>query len=127
MLQLLGASPVVGKSIAKFKIEDLTATAGRQYITGGDVAPSAYAASPDAKFRLALKLPLVRDQLMKLIAEECHFVASIDPDIAILKSVSMSAKIVYQRKRNIARRLEAIENGQVWHRLESFISNLRSG
>lgn len=60
-----------------------------------------------------------REEVRRVIYEDERTIARIDPDLAVLKSVSLSAKIAYQRERNVERRLSSMEDEWPWQKLET--------
>lgn len=54
----------------------------------------------------ALKMPGLRSQIESLFYENNRCVSRIDPDIAVLRSFSLNAKIAFQRQRNVASDME---------------------
>lgn len=62
-----------------------------------------------------------RKELESIYYERERSVSSIDPDIAVYRSFSLSAKIAYQRERNVARQVAALTDGNGWWgRFEKF-------
>jgi hypothetical protein len=127
-LQALGAAPVAAPLLAKQAAENQIANLTRVGMLGGtnDSTPCAQATSGDTvvKFRQALTLGF-KKQIEAIIYAEEHHVGYIDHDIAVLKSVSLSAKIAYQRKRNVERRIREMNTGvHYWDRLDSALDNL---
>ena len=127
-LQALGAAPVAAPLLAKQAAEDQIARLTRVGSLSAvvDIAPCA--PSPDrdtvGKFKQALTLGFKKQIESIMYAEEQH-VGYIDHDIAVLKAVSLSAKITYQRKRNVERRLKEMSTGVFhWDRLDSALDNL---
>lgn len=59
--------------------------------------------------------------MIGLIEESTKQVNRIDPDIAVHKSISLAAKIVYQRQRNVANELRMWEIGSFWERRNNLL------
>ena len=112
-LSLLGGAAVARPSA-------LSATAGRMA-----TVPIAAPGAPVGGFAIGLakgsqslsveaaKLLGTPDWLKDVWKDEAKSVGVFDPDIATLKSMSLSAKIVVQRKRNYERR-----EAEFWRRFE---------
>jgi hypothetical protein len=64
--------------------------------------------------KAALQLP-IPDWRVEQIKKECSYVSVLDPDIAALRSFSMSAKILMQRERNIEWRLDHSKNSHAFY------------
>jgi hypothetical protein len=64
--------------------------------------------------KAALQLP-IPDWRVEQIKKECSYVSVLDPDIAALRSFSMSAKILMQRERNIEWRLDHSKNSHTFY------------
>lgn len=129
VLGLLGAVPVVGPSLAA-KLQHETKSAGLAAIQTNGLSYGSSGGVPPAEMgeftplalqqkRLAMQLPWVRSAVEEALREQCHYVGALDPDLAILKSVSLSAKICYQRQRNIERAINSYGREQPWMKLQS--------
>lgn len=129
-LGLLGAIPVVGPAMAAKlqneanagKFSNLAGAAGTPAL--GGYHNSTKQASPDImgqggsiSRKVAINLPWFREELETLMAENHRYVNHLDPDLAVLRSISLSAKIVYQRKRNIARAMQNYTEDEPWEKL----------
>lgn len=123
-LGFMAAAPVASTMVAKEVAEGGALTAGREagsIRVLGDGVPSGYIQPSSEQRRAALMLPWVRDQIEALVREEHHGVYRIDPDIAIHRSVSLSAKIAFQRQRNVERRMKEIESEYAYERINKTI------
>lgn len=60
----------------------------------------------ETTLRAALAIPASRAEIESILYEDQRMVWNLDPDLAVLRSISLSAKIAYQRQRNVARQLE---------------------
>lgn len=69
-------------------------------------------------FVRALNMPGLRSQLESYYFESNKTVNRIDPDLAVLRSFSLNAKIAFQRQRNVAAELEqrALGGWDYWSR-----------
>lgn len=128
VLKLLGVSPAAGPGVVSKLIDEVKRAEAQR--AGQDLPAMAYppygpGSVPDEKMKLTLRLPWVQSMLRELIEEECMHVSSIDQDLAVLRSVSMAAKICYQRKRNIERRMKQFQFGSNYSRIENFLRGLR--
>ena len=96
------------------------------YSFGGEAAQSAQLANPAAPrqslmpewqaARLAKKVPQLFEIMRDEAARNARYIHYIDPDIDVHRSISLAAKIFYQRQRNIARELDHIGEEPSWHR-----------
>ncbi len=62
-----------------------------------------------------------RSQIEAMLYEMNRGVYSLDPDLAVNRSFSLAAKIVYQRQHNVARRIEELQNEHPWRRLNNMV------
>lgn len=118
------AAPIAGKQIA----EEAAAKLAGVY-TGGGISSAGLSAAPQSSddpspeaYRFSLKIPHVREEVERMLFQQERLVGYIDPDIAVMRSVSLSAKICYQRKRNVERRMEELQNEWPWQRLRKLVS-----
>lgn len=129
VLGLLGSMPVVGPSLtAKWQHETKSAglaaiqTNGLSYGSSGGMPPAEMGENTVPALqrkRIAMQLPWVREAVEDAFREQCHYVGALDHDLAILKSVSLSAKICYQRQRNIERAIAGYGAEEPWVKLNS--------
>ena len=76
--------------------------------------------------RLALRIPAARTEIETLLYEEQRNVGYLDADLACLHSMSLNARLCFQRQRNVKRRIAEMENGWQWQRLDrAFLRFLR--
>lgn len=73
-------------------------------------------------YQAALRLPAVRSVIEAMLYEESRTVHAIDPDIAVMRSFSLAAKVAYQRQRNVARRLQDMQNPYPWQRITAIVA-----
>lgn len=86
--------------------------------------PRRYATLQEALVRV----PGLREQIRERLIDEHRVVHHIDPDLAILRSISPMAKIAYQRQRNVEQALERILQGErIKTSLYGFINNVLWG
>jgi hypothetical protein len=125
VLRMLGlggaAAPIAAKQMADDMAGRLSGMAidmpGYE-LAGGGAAPSAsneWATQSD--FKSAFLNHVLRRQVEELLYEEEYRVGRIDPDIAVLRSFSLNAKITFQRQRNVALRKKILQEGESWKRL----------
>lgn len=105
---LLGAIPVVGPAMAAKLQNEAKASSLIGMMADGRVfepPPLTEEATdiPAIQRNLMLQIPWVKEQLEEVIRERTRYIGSIDPDLAVLKSISLSAKIYYQRQRTAKR------------------------
>ena len=129
MLRLMSSVPVVGPRLASKLAAEATAGKLSQLSTSGLGAGTSLPPNDDNtttldQRRLALQIPWVRQELEQLLVERNRLVYRIDPDLAVLQSVSLSAKIYYQRQRNIQRQLESYRTQEPWTRIESLFAKV---
>jgi hypothetical protein len=75
--------------------------------------------SPENK-KLALTFPTVKKELESILYQAHSQIYRIDHDLAIKKSFSLSAKITFQRQRNVEASMEEHFVGPSWARLDNF-------
>lgn len=63
----------------------------------------------------ALANATIRKDLESIYFERERGVSQIDPDLAVLRSVSLSAKITYQRERNVRRAMDGLVDENGWY------------
>jgi hypothetical protein len=64
--------------------------------------------------RLAMQDPDIRRLVVSQTFEQQRIVASIDPDIEVLRSFSPMAKITFQRQRNVERAIQQATEAPIW-------------
>jgi hypothetical protein len=121
-LRLLGVSPIAAKAAVDNEVARAVgvtienAAPAVAYSFGGGPAPIQAKDYVERKIAAAdyariFGLPdFVRDTMWR----SSTYVGSLDPDIAAMRSWSMSVKILTQRERNLARSIEAIQHS-AWH------------
>lgn len=57
---------------------------------------------------------ILHGEIESLYFEQEKSISKIDPDIAVLRSVSLNAKIAYQRERNVRVRLNGLGEPEGW-------------
>ncbi len=129
-LKLLGSLPVIGPKLApglaaKLASEQKAAVQSGVGISGfaSDTPPS-IGPNASTRYQLAMQLPWFRDELRSLLLEQNRKVGRLDPDLAVLKSVSLSAKIYYQRQRNVEAGMKEYTTEPVWSRVNSLFSKV---
>lgn len=131
-LAVLSRAPVVGAIAGKMMAEQAAGQMAGISLTGGVVGPSGAPSSTwvnendptTSQRQLALRIPGVRAQIESLLYEQERRIGFIDPDIAVMRSFSLNAKIVYQRQRMVARELSLLQEGEwlsPWRRVNKAI------
>lgn len=69
----------------------------------------------------ALRFPQAREVVTHLLYEEERLVGRIDPDLAVMRSFSLNAKIAFQRQRNVERRLAGMGHEYPYQRINRAI------
>jgi len=123
-LRVLGLAPIAGKAVADKAIADATGfnalgSVGLQRYGNPD-APSPLNVADAAKRRSSLLNFFSRFRLPQWEIDQIRrdtAVYALDPDIAALRSFSMSVKICMQRERNVARRIEQLERQPAYEEL----------
>lgn len=90
----------------------LLGAANSGYGLGNDV-PSASVPSSDQWLKY-IGDKVIRKELESIYYEREREVSKIDPDIAIHRSISLSAKIAYQRERNVGRAVNGLADSEGW-------------
>lgn len=128
LISLLGLAPVAAPLAVKAMADSATANlagmalgAGQgQYSNGLPPVSGGSEASKD-QARLALMNPAVRAEIESMIYERERRIGFIDPDIACHRSFSLNAKIVFQRRRNVARELDQMKSEYPWSRMQKLL------
>lgn len=63
----------------------------------------------------ALGNKALKSKLESLYYERERVISRIDPDIACHRSISLSAKIAYQRERNVQREISGLVDKEGWY------------
>lgn len=84
---------------------------------GGSLPSSAPSHTQESLLK-ALSNQAFRSDLESLAYEENRCIYRIDADLAVLKSLSLNAKITFQRQRNVAAYLHDLGHGSIWSRLQ---------
>jgi hypothetical protein len=128
-IQTLSRSPIVatiaGKAITERAAMDLAGISTGLYGGGGvDEAPKDTGDYPKIQgkecveptpqqWKLFLNNKLFRSEVETLLYDDYRTIHRIDPDLAVLRSLSLNAKIAFQRQRIVNRELEQL--GQVYN------------
>lgn len=127
-LQILGASPLAGRAAAKAVVEqaaaNLSGIRGLDTLSNAAPAPSGLNGPdevPREKVALLLRNAATRDMIKGFLFEQNRRIYAIDPDIAVHRSTSLAAKIVYQRQRVVEQELEHMAKGYFWERLQTVL------
>ncbi|MCC6775652.1 MAG: hypothetical protein IT537_03290 [Hyphomicrobiales bacterium] len=98
-------------------------TAGLTGTPGCPPNSSDSVASPE-QMRTALLNPFLRREIEALLYEGNRRIGAIDHDIAVMRSFSLSAKIVYQRQRNVKERIKELRDGDgywPWQKIQRLV------
>ena len=125
------ATPLAAKAAADAEIGRLTAMrdvpglgdASVELATGypAETEPYSKRLIGAADYIKAFGVPLEVDARLR---NDAKYVISLDPDIACMRSWSMSFKILCQRHRNYERSLEAITRGAKHERAKSLLKSM---
>jgi hypothetical protein len=75
--------------------------------------------------KLALNDPDIKRELNSLMMQTHRTVAWLDTDLAMNRSMSLAAKICFQRQRNVARDLQQeLDRTNPWTRMQRFVGKL---
>lgn len=100
--EMMGAQQPAG-----YKTDKLTEKAARQIL------------------KLAIKDPDVKRQLNSLMMQTHRTVMWLDADLAMNRSMSLAAKICYQRQRNVDRDIrQELDRVNPWSRLQRFLGQI---
>ncbi|MFZ4534312.1 MAG: hypothetical protein ACOYOJ_21210 [Alsobacter sp.] len=127
-LKLLSATPFAGRMVA----DQAAASLANVSIAGLDpnAPPSGVPSSSNEPTKDAiaqgLRNPTNRAALMDMLWEDERTVSRIDPDLAVMRSFSLNAKIAFQRQRNVERRFEATTKEYPWRRMDAFLRKITS-
>ena len=110
VLRFLSAAPIAGKQLADEAVSKLVGVNPLFLGTGTPESamepPRAALDSSEAKyFKEAWRIPALRKEIESIVYEHNKRVYYLDTDLAIKRSFSYSAKITFQRQRNVAREI----------------------
>lgn len=124
----LGAvSALAGKRLAAKADAALAQVNVSGLISGGFAPcgpPSSTQAFPEPKptdWARGLRNAFTRHQVTSMLYELEHHVYQLDPDLAVNRSMSLSAKLVFQRQRNVARRLADLQQEFTYNRMNRLL------
>lgn len=122
-LRALSATPLAAKAMADQAAGQLAGlnTESLAGLGSNGCAPPSSAEPSPAAVDGALRFAPNRQALLDLLYEEERVVTRIDPDLAALKSLSLNAKICFQRQRNVERRIQQMTKGYTWRRLDTLL------
>lgn len=123
VLGFLASSPLAAKAAADEMAGKLAGVAPHGLGQGIDVPSSGQTEPQKDAIARALKIPGNRQQVLDMLWEDAE-VRSIDPDLAVLRSFSLNAKITFQRQRNVERRYQRLTEDWPWRRLEAFLKKI---
>lgn len=121
ILALIGATPLAAREALETKAMSLAGVAGPEAPTPPYGMPAASSDPTKQQIISALRIPSVREEMRSLLFEEHQRVGYLDHDLASKRSFSLAAKIVFQRQRNIERRLVEMQTEYTWNRINQAI------
>lgn len=128
-LSALARTPVVGALAGKMLADDAMAKlAGVQLsgMTSGAAPLGSYSTGPDPTpkdWARGLRDAATRKRVEAMIYELERAVYQLDPDLVAKRSFSLNAKIVFQRQRNVARRLAELQQDYHYRRLSNVLND----
>lgn len=131
--KLLGVAPVAAKAAADAEIAKVT-TLGNGFVAphllqganGGGFPGSSSFDNNRLAAAAYMKLKGLPEHVREQLWRNATYVGALDPDLAALKSFSMSVKILTQRERNFQRALEAQEHS-FWYARASGLFRAATG
>lgn len=122
--QALTAAPLVARQAAEQAASRLTGVAVDMPGFGAPRgAPSQSSAEPSTTdYQRAFLDRALRHQVERLIYEEERYIGRIDPDLAVLRSFSLNAKIAFQRQRNVTLRIKQMQEEWPWQRVKKLVN-----
>ncbi len=114
------AAPFVAKQTAQHAAESLSRvglTIPNQMVGLGTAVNGGigFPGASNAQWAKIIANSAARKELESLYFESERNVSQIDPDISVLRSISLSAKIAYQRQRNVSKRLDGLMDVEGWY------------
>lgn len=128
-LSALARTPVVGALAGKMLADDAMAKlAGVQLsgMTSGAAPLGSYSTGPDPTpkdWARGLRDAATRKRVEAMMYELERAVYQLDPDLVAKRSFSLNAKIVFQRQRNVARRLAELQEDYHYRRLSNVLND----
>lgn len=128
-LSALARTPVVGAIAGKMLADDAMAKlAGVQVsgMTSGAAPLASYSTGPDPTpkdWARGLRDAATRRRVEAMIYELERAVYQLDPDLVAKRSFSLNAKVVFQRQRNVARRLAELQEDYHYRRLSNVLND----
>lgn len=126
-LGFMAAAPIAGKAVAEEAIAKRAginiAGVGARSGLGAPMGDGIATNPTPLQYKAALANPVTRAIYEGLLYEQERFVYAIDQDIGVHRSVSLAAKIVYQRQRNVSRHIRAVQDEYPWSRMTKLIKD----
>jgi hypothetical protein len=117
-LRAAGVAPFAAKKAAEQAASSLSGMSIGGLMQGGTSAMCGEAqlsvSTAPLHWPKALEDRALRAELESIYYERERAVRLIDPDLACLRSLSLSAKIAYQRERNVHRAVNDLIDGRGW-------------
>ena len=126
-LKVLGAAPVAAPLAMKKAAEDAAAQLSHLATNGLDQGCAAPSVSNNSDWHNKVKQAIALGGKKKIIDQlyrEHKWVSALDADIAVLKAPSLSAKIAWQRKRNVERKFSEMIEGYSWDQLDKLVNSI---
>lgn len=136
MLSIIAGVPIVGPLASKLALDQnamnlMSPTQGSLLSQGlgsdgsGSQMPSPIS-NASKNYKAAFNIPWFKDEVESIIYEEQHHVYRLDADLAGLRSLSLAAKITFQRQRNVKQQIEGRYNlkESTWDRLNKLFHRL---
>lgn len=127
-LGAIAAAPMAASAIAQETAANLSglsingAAKSLGSIAGVNQGLGSYSQTKAPDYKSLFSNPAFRQGYEALIYERERRVGAIDPDISCMRSFSLSAKITFQRQRNVQREIEQMQLDNPWSRAQDFIS-----
>lgn len=130
-LSALARTPVVGALAGKMLADDAMAKLAGVQLSGmtSGAAPLAVGNGPSGPdptpkdWARGLRDAATRRRVEAMIYELERAVYQLDPDLVAKQSFSLNAKIVFQRQRNVARRLAELQQDYHYRRLSNVLND----
>jgi hypothetical protein len=130
---MVGTAPLAARGAAEAVTRQLAGIgAGLSYNTGVFTQPMAaqgqagqllgFQKLRQEAFKRAVALPQWRGEIESILYQQYRQIGNIDPDIAVMRSFSLSAKIAFQRQRVVARALkhDVMEEPTCWQQMSQW-------
>lgn len=116
----LGTAPLAARAAAEKTASDISGV----WLNPpgyGQGTPASQAQLPPDQIRSALLNLRTKRMVEEILYEEERNISRIDPDLAVLRSFSLNAKVTFQRQRNVEWRLRNMQSGWTWDRIDRLL------